>query len=125
MEFYQLDISISIEEKVWDIVEADSLEQRKFLFEEYLDLHQIRKLYKDHEREGVDKFSWKLCIEKGWLCLHDMGHFKDDIINSGVTEEEWKKCVEKEWEHMGKDKVDPYMLEYDAYRKKHKKETPK
>ena len=86
-----------------------------------MDLHQIRKLYEDHEQEGLDKFSWKLCLENGWLCLQDMGHFKDDMLKNGITEEEWQKSVEKEWEHMGKDKVDQYMLEYDEYRKKHKK----
>lgn len=122
MAFYQHDISISMEEKVWNIVEDDSLEQRKFLFEEYMDLHQMRKLYEDHEQAGIDKFSWKLCLEKGWLCLQDMGHFKDDMLESGITEEEWEKSVEKEWGYMGKDKVDQHMLEYDGYRKKHKKE---
>lgn len=122
MQFYQADIGISMWEIVVDMVHEPSEEKRRFMYDEYMDLHQIHKLYGDHDREGVEKFSWKLCIEKGWLCFQDFGHFKDDIIASGITEEEWRRHLEEAWSDWSKDKIENLLKEYDEYRKLHKKE---
>jgi hypothetical protein len=125
MSLYLAEISISIIEKVWEIVEENSFPKREFLFEEFSDLLELEKLYKRHEEEGVGEFSWKLCIDKGWLSFQNLGHFKDVIIESGVTEEEWKKYLWEHWNDWEKEKVENLLKGYDGYRIDHFRKAKK
>ena len=91
-----------------------------FLFEEYMDYGQLWKLYDNHDSEKIEKFSWKLCLEKGWLSLENLGHFKDAILAEGVTEEKWNEYANNSIQYMREIKVRKYLDQYDAYRIKHK-----
>jgi hypothetical protein len=109
-----------MDETVFAIVRESNEEKRMLLFEEYMDYQQMWKLYDNHDLEGIDKFSWKLCFEKEWLSLQNLGHFKDEILLSGeVTEKEWNEYANHSIKYMGEEKVKQHLKDFDEYRLKH------
>lgn len=118
IKFLKKDLLIYMREIVWQMIEENDIEERKFLAEEYFEYSELNKLYDHFIKCNKDTFSWKYCLDEGWLSLYDLGHFKDLILKE-VSEDEWKKHVEKEYVYMGKENTEKYLLEYDEYRKKH------
>ena len=120
LDFNKHDLSIALSEKVWTIVLENNFEKREFLYREYEDLERLISLYEHHIDEKLEEFSWKTCIEKGWMSFQDCGHFKNIMLKEGITEEEWRKYLYKAWGDWGTDKIESGILEYDQYRKDHK-----
>jgi hypothetical protein len=114
-------ISIKIDEKVFDIVEENSIDKRKFLFDEYEDLIHLLTLVEKHELENCETFSWKLCMDKGWLSFQNLGHFKNEILLNGISEEEWKRYINEHWNHWTTEKIESLLQKYDEYRENHGK----